>query len=778
MIYLIDDTPIQMLEGYMKPSEFNDVLRRMDSIPLEDVPSISGAACVLIHSSYSNPLVKRRLIDVFDAGAVAPVVLFSDGDNEEAQFNGENYIISIKKSVLYSRLPGFLKSYRKNGQVNLKILSGEEGSAPIKKKFESLSGNVFADYFSKVTIDFAPEKEDSNGPCAYCIGRDGMDSIARKIGGEFLKANASFLQGNDARSQDGKIHDFLVSSVKKEVTAFLLDADTDPGLFMQLALHIRLTDALPGGSRFAPIVFISDNPLERLIKKSSFGQIFLTHGTYICRRSDYERVLESSRSLDENTFRSDFLDRINIPAPKGSNHSLANQWGASRLYMLISGADAKKDAFKDFQDIHKRLYFKYISHKIPTASDPKAIRGLSYKVKNATGKRVLLIDDEAEKGWTKALSLIMPFANLSVISETVLDYGDFSEKARRTIEELDYDLVLLDLRLGGVREDYVVDPEQMSGYKVLRKIKELNRGVQVIMLTASNKAWNLKALMAPGKGADGYFVKESPEYEFSDDLSAANLRSLIGDMERCLEQGYLRYLWTFSHSFDSGTSELAGEIATQLGIAYEMASKALNPEDFSYAFLSLYQTVEIVTSRLTDWKEDTTDKNMKLLYLKRRDGGDYSKELVSPSGEEVLWRLKPLALRKVSRNALFPQKERLGAIYLQLWEKEDRGLLFVMEQLIEIRNALIHPENARLFKTVAPISEGTFHQNHYFRDETFVFGTPAFKPLFREAASKGLLYVDAGKRPVLHKDITSSQLGLRILLTCLREILPLINNEQ
>lgn len=780
MIYLIDDTPVQMLEGYLNPSDYADVLKRMESIPMEDVTSLSGASCVLVHSSFGAPQVKNKILDVVDYGGIAPVVLFSDGDNETAQFNGDNYIISIKKSVLYSRLPRFLREFRKSGRADLRILSGEVPAAPQKKKSEPIAANnVFADFFSKIALDLGPEKEvKTDGPCIYCLGRDGMSSIASKVDGEYIKANASSLLGESDREQDIRIHDFLVSSVKREARAFILDTDADYALFMKMAFHIRLTDTLPDNSHLAPIIFVSDSPLEKLVKRSSYAQIFLTRRAYICRRAEVESLLDSVQPLDADSFISDFLDKVNIPAPKGSNHSLANQWGASRLYMIISGDKAGKDAFKDFQDIHKRLYFKYVLHRIPSSSTGQ-VGAQTYQVRGATGKHILLIDDEADKGWTKTLSLLLPFARFNpkedVISESVLDYESLSEGARKKIEEGEYDLIILDLRLGGIREDYIVEPEQMSGYKVLQKIKQQNRGTQVIMLTASNKAWNLKTLMKRNTGADGYFVKESPEYEFSDELSAANLRSLIADMQRCFEQGYLKDFWTFAQSFDGAEDELIGEVRTQLGIAYEMAARAVTPEDFGYAYLALYQSVEIVTSRLTDWKQDTSDADKKLLYL---PGGDYSKELVIPSESEVLWRLKPLALRKVAKNGLFPQKEKLAALYLQTWGKEDRGILFLMEQLIEIRNALIHPDNAHLFKTVAKISEGTFHQSTYFQGGTYIFGSDTFRPLFREAASKGLLFADSGKRPVLHRDIASSQLGIKILLACLKEILPLIRNER
>ncbi len=775
MIYLIDDTPIQMLERFLKSADFKDCFKRIESLPIEDVPSLVGASCVLIHSSYENPAVKRKILDVLDCGEVAPVVLFSDGDNEEVTFNGENYIISIKKRVLYSRLPRFLKDFRRNKRVNLKILSGEQ-SVAVKASEPIARNNVFSEFFSRVSLDLSPNKEDiPTASSIYCVGREGMNAMANKIGGKFIKFNANSFHGDDQRLTDIKIHDYLISEVCREPKAFILDTDSDPSLVMLFAMHIRLTETLPGKSRYAPIIFVSDFPLEKLIIKSSNAQIFMTEGAYLCHRSEVEEKLNTAQPLDEVSFRADFLDKINIPAPKGSNHSLANQWGASRLYMIISGENAKKDAFKDFQDIHKRLYFKYICHKIPADRPNLKSENPNYQVKGAAGKRVLLIDDEAERGWTKSLSLILPSARFSptddVIAETVMDYDGLSAGTKSKIEERDYDLILLDLRLGGIREDFVVEPEQMSGYKVLQRIKQLNKGTQVIMLTASNKAWNLKTLMNRTMGADGYFVKESPEYEFSDELSAANLRSLIKDIERCLNQGYLRKFWSFIRSFDRLNGDLAGEVRAQLEIAYEMAAKAETTDDFHYAYLALYQSLEIVTSKLTDWQIDIQNKNSKLLYLPDRN---YAKELVAPSDNDVIWNYKPLALHTVSKNGLFPQKEKLAALYLQSWNQKDRGLLFLMDQLIAVRNALIHPENAKLFETVAPIREGAFLQNPYFRDESYVFGTPKFKPLFREAASKGILFSDSGGRPVLHIDVTDSQLGIQILLACLKDILPLI----
>ena len=779
MIFLIDDTPVQMLAEYFNPSDYSDVLKRLEGFTADDVFSLTNASCVLLHSSYHDTKVKRQVPKYLGYGDIAPVVLFSDGDDEEAQFNGQNFIISIKKRVLYSRLPKFLAEFRKTKRINLKILAGEDNQKAASISVASESGNAFSEFFSQHKLDLGTEKKEGKptGPRVYCVGRDGMEKLAQSVDGVFVSASSSSLKDSDERKQDAKIHDFLSTAFPEEVSVLVLDTDADPGLFLRMAFHFRLSESLPGNSKYAPIVFVSDWKLEKLVKRGTGGQIFMTDGVYLCQRSLLSEKLRSYTGLDANSFRGGFLDRISIPAPKGSNHSLANQWGASRLYMIIKGQKAEKDAFKSFQDIHKDLYFKYVMQRIPPSILKANGSKEEYKVRRSTGKQILLIDDEAEKGWTKTLSLLFPMSRFdpkeNVISESVLNYESFSEEARQKIESGKYDLVLLDLRLGGIQEDYVVIPEDMSGYKVLRKIKELNRGTQVIMLTASNKAWNLKALMHPNYGADGYFVKESPEYEFSDDLSAENLRSLIKDAERCMQRGYMRSFWDFVRSFESQEDKLIQEVRAQLNIAFDMVSRADTPDQFPYAYLALYQVVEIVASSLTECVTNTDPHrpDTKLLQI---IGSGPVKEIVHPSGGEIVTRQKPFAFHLVAKNGIFPVKDKLVALYLQKWGKPDHGILFLMGQLIAIRNAVIHPENTKGFDLVSPVRETTLRQSKFFQDSSLIFSNPGFMPLFQEAASLGLLYADSGGRPTLHKDIVNSSLGIRFLLACLYDFLPSI----
>lgn len=60
------------------------------------------------------------------------------------------------------------------------------------------------------------------------------------------------------------------------------------------------------------------------------------------------------------------------------------------------------------------------------------------------------------------------------------------------------------------------------------------------MLTATNKAWNLQALL--DAGADGYYMKESPEYHFPVAYSEQNAVALIDTINNCLYNAYLQVI--------------------------------------------------------------------------------------------------------------------------------------------------------------------------------------------------------------------------------------------
>jgi CheY-like chemotaxis protein len=165
-------------------------------------------------------------------------------------------------------------------------------------------------------------------------------------------------------------------------------------------------------------------------------------------------------------------------------------------------------------------------------------------------KKFILIDDEYHKGWAYALCFGLFGREPKNIGKGFLCFdsfedakcwfnricGEFEElltkwaevdkrlfreissnnqqNSSNTINELKslrkqlenlfpYDLVFLDLRLEP--EDKNRSPEELSGMELLKLIKEFNRGIPVIIFTASEKATVLETALK--NGADGYWIK-------------------------------------------------------------------------------------------------------------------------------------------------------------------------------------------------------------------------------------------------------------------------------
>ena len=126
MIYLIDDTPVEMIQKYLNLVDYKDEITRIENLDVSMLDELKGADCILIHSSYHDAQMKKKTIAIADYGDEIPLVIFSDGDLPAAEWDGDNFITAFKKSLMYSYLPVFLATYRSTGKVNLKVLSDGE----------------------------------------------------------------------------------------------------------------------------------------------------------------------------------------------------------------------------------------------------------------------------------------------------------------------------------------------------------------------------------------------------------------------------------------------------------------------------------------------------------------------------------------------------------------------------------------------------------------------------------------------------------------------------
>jgi CheY-like chemotaxis protein len=273
-----------------------------------------------------------------------------------------------------------------------------------------------------------------------------------------------------------------------------------------------------------------------------------------------DRKLNFEIFYNEELFGKSFSNRkleiIQInPKDHGDRHSIANQWGAIKL--TLNAGYLKEDIRYDWPPT---LYFKYLlkKHKsqILTKEERLAIIDKNLdelesivsaesllqdgKLKFSNhpylgNKKVLLIDDNADKGWATILnSLFSGNIESREFKNVILD-----SKNKLSINLNPYSLVFLDLYL----PDFPNQKTKISnGFLILKKIKEKYPHVPIIVFTASNKSWTLYEVLE--KGADGMYVKESPEYAGNEKYSKENFESFVKTVIKCLDAYHiLRPYW-------------------------------------------------------------------------------------------------------------------------------------------------------------------------------------------------------------------------------------------
>ena len=418
---------------------------------------------------------------------------------------------------------------------------------------------------------------------------------------DFLPMDFSFSLGEDG---ERKLCEWVINHVPHDSKAIVIDVDeiSKPELCLSLAMAIRLSIFDIKSAALSSILFVSRTTQDNLTGYK-YSPIMLTGSIAFDLPENASDALEVMEPLSPSEYKPKFLDVIKIvPNATEGRHSLANQWGADVLSRIVVGNETNNELIKKAR---LSLYFRYVrALSLGTNDIENIIQGVeslstptTLKKIDAAGKKILLIDDEADKGWDDVLRKMLPNSEFKTIQEQVADYDNLSDDAKRAIESGKYDLIFLDLRMNGVAEEDTLRPNEFSGMKILKVIKELNKGNQVIMLTASNKAWNMKALF--DAGADGYYIKESPEYTFPTSYSDSNARELYASIIQCLENGYLRSVYSKvkkikeliqdSQCFSNRTDEILGSI----DIAYELLAKSNTKQEYkAYSYLQLFLVIE------------------------------------------------------------------------------------------------------------------------------------------------------------------------------------------
>ena len=702
----------------------------------------------------------RKTIKNIMEGSDIPYVIFSDGHSIIGDWNPfeRNVVRSIKKSEFYRNLKGFLDTYRESSHIDLRLIAygsdyeKRELVVLLQKVFDELKNvndkeiltfsfvdtDLLERFFNKVKHVSSLTYErlcDSINAGKLTVGKfkayiNSLATHAIKYTALVPKQNILLL-GNDLSQErmsgmsnvtykplttfplgekgEKEMFDNISSSIPLDVDAIIIDVDStkSPDACLSYALAIRLSLHEKKSAALAPIIFMSSLTPD-IFKNSPYSTLLQTKGISFETPLYTPTAVELMEPLSAKDYHPYFLDLVKVkPNATEGTHSIANQWGADVLERIISGDETENELIKRAR---QSLYFRYVltlTLKQETIFDlannindvEKANR---IDVLDASGKKILLIDDEADKGWKDVIGRILNNSNLITFNQQTADYTNLSEDIKKEIEKEDADLIFLDLRINGVAEDTDehIRPYDFSGMKVLKAIKKINPGLQVIMLTASNKAWNMKALV--DAGADGYYIKESPEYAFSAEYSIANANNLVKQIERCLEKKYLCKIYTgikkLKSTLDScGQSQyFCNRIKNHLNISYILLSQAKTKQDFAFAYITLEQIVEVITNEFIS-------KNRNQYIIK--ESGDVCVNWEIQDGKCVE------SISQIEKD--LPQWKMMASIYYQLLGGDDESFGAEIQNLIEKRNAFMHNDENILNTNVNGVY---IHHNLYNKD--------------------------------------------------------------
>lgn len=427
-----------------------------------------------------------------------------------------------------------------------------------------------------------------------------------------------------------------------------------------LGAHIRFLANL---KFHGPIIFVSDNPFEVLQDKTWITELggiqnyFLEEGFELI---SYNQAKRETFDKNENKCSSLYaliekylgikIESKNlkiiqiVPSSKtDSRHSIANQWGA---VSLANNCGYNNEEIR--YEVPNTLYFKYLITKYGNRFTVNyEFRKKHYSnlinekgqidFSNKYGKlNILLIDDNAEKGWITFLKLVFPDSIIAKENEwgsgTNLKHGI-------------YDLIFL---------DWYQKESSDESRKLLKNLKDNHVQTPVIIFTASNKYWTYDEVL--NLGADGLYVKESPDYAQDKDLQIENFENFIFVIDSVLQKyKTLRPYWMSikeiknkislsEKTFRQNKTVIQDRVKERLEMFYGLLKRGFeqrkyNLEKFhlsenTLAFITLWS----ILNEISEASYDKTDYQNKVL-IKDNNGKTYEIVPHPNKGRSSNWKL-------------------------------------------------------------------------------------------------------------------------------------------
>jgi CheY-like chemotaxis protein len=489
----------------------------------------------------------------------------------------------------------------------------------------------------------------------------------------------------DNFNYDQFCHDELKSEVNRSYDLIIIHlnlSDYDYGEMygLRVACHLRLTTELQ--NTHSQIIILSSDSFEDIMHINPLGSILLTPGTQLSSKFDFTFEFDTKK-ISESHYQV-FLNKINFPNPDNTDnrHSIANE-----LSLFLWSKAIGLDHNSLDQEISTNLYYKWVSstrRDISIASINENLRDQIIKIGVEGELNIVLIDDEAEKGWEKFYRHLF---NLMGSQNSKIEFHSICVEKGSTQEDIvnfcirkiegaikTPHVVLLDLRL--VDSDFNNSPtESLTGIRIAKGIEEYNKAIQIIFTTASNKVSSYISASKKGLGVDGYIIKYPSENVENSILnvvnsivSAQSKSQFLLSVQSRIEK-IVRLFPKTEEIQDENIQEFYEESEASIKLAFDILYKAGNDEQFiNIAYLEIFKVLENYSKR-SDILEVTNlgckvhnsgkTKSKDVLFIK---DSSYSKNLSEWS--KIITNEKAFTSNKINFNALEKVRNR---VYLILW---------------------------------------------------------------------------------------------------------------
>lgn len=714
MIYLFDDKESrQQSYGWTNKmfELWSDFIVRIkdysDYLLLEEKDIFKDGNIIIYHESFSTciPYEERRNYQAFHNslidGSELPyvyVVIFSGSITSRAI---NNNVAHVPVTDMYANLECFLEHYREQEMDFKYLLWGEEYriEQTLLDLIEDFSNEIYDGDFESnwSNVFFASAQK-------YGINAPSDDCIQKKL----------WLSKVSDAELDNYVREWLNES---EYDALYIPLCFGKILSdyngLRLAIHIRCTKSI---NQNKPIYIYSPVPTSYLVQ-STYFDILKTKGVKIINMHP-KKIIDSFGSLQpltENDIKHE-MDKIHLPIPQNyeDSHSIANEWA---IYRWAVATESEDSAIENVANtIKSNLYFKHLTTIYPP-SDIDRIKEEKLKFKDQLscisdaliGQKdinILYVDDEADKGWYEIMANIIHDVNnisgFDYLGEDLkaLSQQELIDQVVNRVKEDSVNIVLLDFRLHKNDHDSH-SIEDITSVQILKKIKEFNAGIQVIIFSATNKVWNLLALQK--YGADGFIIKEGPENSKEPSFTIQTIENFINTMSLCISNRYKESLCKIvsdlNNNLEKGAKahKIDKDYKKSVKLFYRMAYSSLpqSVDDpcFDHSFMNYFRIIEATANEFIDVDNpEVKEKNGTMKYsFKFRGTDDYLKDYNEDEFSEIGRKLSMTNKRLNFKQKFYNLFARLGVYSSATFN------------MVEKRNALTHP-NSKVNYKVEPVS--------------------------------------------------------------------------